>query len=224
MPAQQPAEETPAILGIQRALQALLRKAARVHNLTEAESEVDAFCGCLEDVLQHKFKTRQFFMFTVHPWSMIEHTEASFVFPATRPLLPILREIRVVAPRAVICLDLEPERNKALHKGFWYLTLDHTAEGLAQLARQPSKVVRKVLHLARPDLANHARHRVEQPEGLAHERRLHWVELGRGDARAELLCIGEGAALPLLTEAERGQGSRQARVDTQEPVRRLVRG
>ena len=70
------AEDNPFILDLRRALQALLRRAAQEHALTENADEVDAFCGCLEAVVAHKFKTRQFYMFTVHPWSLIEHSEA----------------------------------------------------------------------------------------------------------------------------------------------------
>merc|ERR1712185_360711 len=72
----EPPEENPMILALQKSLQALLRRAAQLHALTETASEVDAFCGCLETVLLHKFKTKQFYMFTCHPWSLIEATEA----------------------------------------------------------------------------------------------------------------------------------------------------
>ena len=71
-----PAEEDPLLLALQKALQALLRKAQNTYNLTETASEVDAFCGCLEAVLQHKFKSKQFYMFTVHPWSLVEASES----------------------------------------------------------------------------------------------------------------------------------------------------
>ena len=78
-----PAEEDPLLLALQKALQALLRKAQNTYNLTETASEVDAFCGCLEAVLQHKFKSKQFYMFTVHPWSLVEASE-SWVTPRRR--------------------------------------------------------------------------------------------------------------------------------------------
>ena len=43
--------------------------------LTEALSEVEAFCSSLEGLLAHGFKTRQFLLFTVHPWAFVEHSE-----------------------------------------------------------------------------------------------------------------------------------------------------
>ena len=43
--------------------------------LTEALSEVEAFCSALEGLLAHGFKTRQFLLFTVHPWAFVEHSE-----------------------------------------------------------------------------------------------------------------------------------------------------
>lgn len=70
------AEDSPLLLGVSRALQALLRKAASLHHLTETASEVDTFCGAIEAVLLHRFKARQFYMFTCHPWSLIEATES----------------------------------------------------------------------------------------------------------------------------------------------------
>ena len=69
-------QDEPALLALQRALQALIRRASILSHLTENEIEVDAFCGCLETALAHKFKTRQFYMFTVHPWSLFEHAES----------------------------------------------------------------------------------------------------------------------------------------------------
>ena len=71
-----PAEDSPLLLAVSRALQALLRKAASLHQLTETASEVDAFCSTVEAVLQHRFKSRQFYMFTCHPWSLIEASES----------------------------------------------------------------------------------------------------------------------------------------------------
>ena len=71
-----PAEEEPLVLSLQRAFKALLRRAAVLVDLTEAASEVDAFCASLEAVLQHGFKSRQFYLFTVHPWSLVEQSEA----------------------------------------------------------------------------------------------------------------------------------------------------
>jgi hypothetical protein len=71
-------EENPLFLSLQRSLQALLRRAAALHTLTESETatEVDELCSCLEAILQHRFKARQFYMFTVHPWSLIESSES----------------------------------------------------------------------------------------------------------------------------------------------------
>ena len=43
--------------------------------LTEALSEVEGFCSALEALLAHGFKTRQFLLFTVHPWAFVEHSE-----------------------------------------------------------------------------------------------------------------------------------------------------
>ena len=43
--------------------------------LTEALSEVEALCCALEGLLAHGFKTRQFLLFTVHPWAFVEHSE-----------------------------------------------------------------------------------------------------------------------------------------------------
>ena len=69
------AESEPLLLDLQKVLQALLRTAATLHALTETATEVDAFCNSLEAVLGHKFKSKQFYLFTVHPWAMIEHSE-----------------------------------------------------------------------------------------------------------------------------------------------------
>jgi len=44
--------------------------------LSEADSEVDSFCAAVEGVLSHRFKTRQFLLFSVHPWSLVEHAES----------------------------------------------------------------------------------------------------------------------------------------------------
>ena len=69
-------EESPLLLSLRRALQALLRKASTSFNLTETAEEVDAFCGALEALLLHHFKSRQFYMFTCHPWSLVEQSES----------------------------------------------------------------------------------------------------------------------------------------------------
>ena len=76
-----PAEEEPLVLSLQRAFKALLRRAAVLVDLTEAASEVDAFCASLEAVLQHGFKSRQFYLFTVHPWSLVEQSVSVVVSP-----------------------------------------------------------------------------------------------------------------------------------------------
>ena len=63
--------------------------------LTEALSEVEGFCSALEALLAHGFKTRQFLLFTVHPWAFVEHSEkfgelnAEAVRPYTSPVSPI---------------------------------------------------------------------------------------------------------------------------------------
>ena len=62
--------------------------------LTEALSEVEGFCAALEAFLAHGFKTRQFLLFTVHPWAFVEHSEkfgelnAEAVRPYTSPMPP----------------------------------------------------------------------------------------------------------------------------------------
>ena len=64
--------------------------------LTEALSEVEGFCSALEALLAHGFKTRQFLLFTVHPWAFVEHSEkfgelnAEAVRPYTSPVLPCI--------------------------------------------------------------------------------------------------------------------------------------
>ena len=63
--------------------------------LTEALSEVEGFCSALEALLAHGFKTRQFLLFTVHPWAFVEHSEkfgelnAEAVRPYTSPMPPL---------------------------------------------------------------------------------------------------------------------------------------
>ena len=63
--------------------------------LTEALSEVEGFCAALEAFLAHGFKTRQFLLFTVHPWAFVEHSEkfgelnAEAVRPYTSPMPPL---------------------------------------------------------------------------------------------------------------------------------------
>ena len=63
--------------------------------LTEALSEVEGFCSALEALLAHGFKTRQFLLFTVHPWAFVEHSEkfgelnAEAVRPYTSPTPPL---------------------------------------------------------------------------------------------------------------------------------------
>ena len=63
--------------------------------LTEALSEVEGFCSALEALLAHGFKTRQFLLFTVHPWAFVEHSEkfgelnAEAVRPYTSPVSPV---------------------------------------------------------------------------------------------------------------------------------------
>ena len=63
--------------------------------LTEALSEVEGFCSALEALLAHGFKTRQFLLFTVHPWAFVEHSEkfgelnAEAVRPYTSPVSPL---------------------------------------------------------------------------------------------------------------------------------------
>ena len=63
--------------------------------LTEALSEVEGFCSALEALLAHGFKTRQFLLFTVHPWAFVEHSEkfgelnAEAVRPHTSPTPPL---------------------------------------------------------------------------------------------------------------------------------------
>ena len=69
------AEDSPQLISLQKALKALLRRGAQLHELSESVDEVDAFCSCFEDVLMHKFKSKQFYMFTVQPWSLVEQTE-----------------------------------------------------------------------------------------------------------------------------------------------------
>ena len=73
--------------------------------LTEALSEVEGFCSALEALLAHGFKTRQFLLFTVHPWAFVEHSEkfgelnAEAVRPHTSPTPPLhLPCISVTSP------------------------------------------------------------------------------------------------------------------------------
>ena len=66
---------------LQTATERLIRYATRGTGkqleppLSEALSEVEAVCVALEGVLAHGFKTRQFLLFTVHPWAFVEHSE-----------------------------------------------------------------------------------------------------------------------------------------------------
>ena len=70
-----------AVTELQTATDRLVRYATRGTGkqveppLTEALSEVEAFCSSLEGLLAHGFKTRQFLLFTVHPWAFVEHSE-----------------------------------------------------------------------------------------------------------------------------------------------------
>ena len=67
------AEDEPLLLTLQSAVKALLQTAQHLSMLTENASEVEVFCNTLEPVLLHKFKSRQFGIFTVHPWALVEH-------------------------------------------------------------------------------------------------------------------------------------------------------
>ena len=69
------AEDEPLLLTLQSAVKALLQTAQHLSMLTENASEVEVFCNTLEPVLLHKFKSRQFGIFTVHPWALVEHSE-----------------------------------------------------------------------------------------------------------------------------------------------------
>ena len=75
-----PAEER-LLTALQTATDRLVRHATRGTGkqveppLTEALSEVEALCSALEGLLAHGFKTRQFLLFTVHPWAFVEHSE-----------------------------------------------------------------------------------------------------------------------------------------------------
>ena len=82
--------------------------------LTEALSEVEGFCSALEALLAHGFKTRQFLLFTVHPWAFVEHSEkfgelnAEAVRPYTSPVSPVSPDISPIlassAPRRSVSL------------------------------------------------------------------------------------------------------------------------
>ncbi|EOD10612.1 hypothetical protein EMIHUDRAFT_215332 [Emiliania huxleyi CCMP1516] len=67
------------------AIEALLsRLAACVDDVVERarsgaelrEGEAEGMCAALEELLAHRFKRRQFLLFSVHPWSLAEHAEA----------------------------------------------------------------------------------------------------------------------------------------------------
>ena len=72
-----PLAQPAAVTELQAATDRLVRYATRGTGkqveppLTEALSEVEAFCSSLEGLLAHGFKTRQFLLFTVHPWSFV---------------------------------------------------------------------------------------------------------------------------------------------------------
>ena len=76
-----PLAQLAAVTELQAATDRLVRYATRGTGkqveppLTEALSEVEAFCSSLEGLLAHGFKTRQFLLFTVHPWAFVEHSE-----------------------------------------------------------------------------------------------------------------------------------------------------
>ncbi|KAL3899672.1 MAG: hypothetical protein SGPRY_012604 [Prymnesium sp.] len=71
------AEEEPLLQAIRASLQQLIRAAAASLSspVTEAIPQVEPFCDSLEAVLAHSFKTRQFYVFSVHPWALAELSE-----------------------------------------------------------------------------------------------------------------------------------------------------
>ena len=71
------AEHEPLLHALRQVLQRQLRSASETlpDPVTEASPDVEPTCAAIEAVLAHGFKSRQFYLFSVHPWSLVEHSE-----------------------------------------------------------------------------------------------------------------------------------------------------